>query len=183
MIDYDTVQSALHTWVSGRTGLTTIWARQNGARPVGDFATLDLRIGGDARDWAVTEDNPTPSAGQEIQHVSKGLRKGVLTVQIFGGAVVGSTQPSALLDNLKASLPLPSVRDALSAAKIGVYGFGQVLDLSAIIQSSDIESRASMEINMNLVSEILEYGTYISIVDATNEIADPDTSVTIDGGV
>lgn len=182
MIDYASVEPALHAWVSGRTGLTTIWARQNGPRPATPFVTLDLRVGGTSRDWADVKDNPTPSAGAEILHVSKGVRKGVLTVQIFGDDATGSAKPEALLDSLKASLPLPSVYGTLSVAKIGVYGFGQVLDLSSIIQSSDIESRASMEINMNLVSEISESGTYFSTVDATNEIPDPDTIFTVEGG-
>lgn len=76
---------------------------------------------------------------------------------------------------------LPSISQALSEGGIGISTFGDVIDVSGLLQSTNIESRAALDVRMNLAAEIQETGTYFSNVEVTDEISTPDNDFTVEG--
>lgn len=171
------MRDALHAWAVAGTGLAAakvIWSDQGDAatrpatRPAPPYVSMKLIVSDQTRgmDWIDVKNAPAPADGAEIQHTARGPRTATLSVQCFGLAATaadgaGGSSPHALLARMKARQRLPTVRDALKAANIGVGTTTGVSDASAVINSATSEPRAVFTATIHYVSEESETGTYI----------------------
>jgi hypothetical protein len=127
------------------------------------------------------------SAGQEIQITEFERGQFALTVQCFGttGQEEGVTSPSAVLQQVRQALQLPTQRDALGAVGVSCFDRGPVRNVAALA-GTIFEPRAIFESSWYINSTLSENVGYIETVDATGTItsdvpASPITEdVTID---
>ena len=164
------ILEALRVWVASASGVTAIFARQEGARPASPYITISVSTRRIGQDWLDVEDADTPTAGAEIVHRARGQRELTITLQAFGGPV-GETAPAALLELVQAKSILPTPRDALNAAGIGIGTFGPVRVFDTLRNGDVLETRASMEVRGFIASEVSETGTYIETVDLDGTVS------------
>lgn len=177
MINWATIENALHAWVVAGSGLPAekvIWAQQDAPRPAPPFIAMRLRnpqrIG---QDWLdVVDAGVTP--GQEIQIKSRGTRTMTLSLQAFSAASTGINAAVMQLDAVRSVSNLPTVRDALNTAGLGLGPFEGVQSLDGVLSESVFEPRATMGALLFLSSEVSEFATYIETAEITNEIESPD---------
>lgn len=169
------VEDAIHEWVTAGSGLApgqVIWSQQEGPRPAGAFISLrvmSLRQVG--HDWLDVIDVENPEPGAEVEQRSRGVRELQLGVQAFAGPGTGSTSGLSLLNGIVAAANLPTRRDALNAAGVGVLGFGPSQSIDGMLGTS-FEPRAMLDVRLALVSELSELSTYIQSVEVENEATD-----------
>jgi hypothetical protein len=168
-MDWTTVENAIATWVA--TGGATMWSDDDGPRPATPFVRMSidglLRRGVDA---VTVEDAATPTAGAEIEHKVRGPRKLVLTLQCFATSPTGTGRAIAILETIIASARLPTVRAALTAAKLGLGPVGAVKSMGGVINTANFEPRATVEIHLHTVAEQSEFGTYIETVESEGTV-------------
>lgn len=185
-VAWTTVEDAVHAWVataSGITGSKVIWTGQNGARPAVPYIEVGLDVQRLGQDWIDTADAASPSPENEIDYLARGNRRLIVTINAYGTPSTGTSTAKALLDAVMSKFKLPSIHDALVVAGVGVSTFGDIIDISAALNTSKIETRASLEAVAFLASEVSETGTYISDVDVTDQISVPDNEFTVEGGI
>lgn len=179
-VDWSTILDGIYDWVKALSGLADgqiIWSDQRGPQPPsGTYIELDIHetktVGGG---WIITEDNPALTPGAEILHKVRGVVSATLVIQCFGhGTNVREAKPQERLEDIVRGRRLPSVRLALSKAKIGIGPIQPVQNI-AYERSKLFEPRARVEIALSLVSELVEAGTYIETVETTRRIASVDT--------
>jgi hypothetical protein len=126
----------------------------------------------------------TRRAGQEISTTVRGPRRMRLDLQCFagaptGGAATGATRPAAVLHDAIASHAMPSRAAALAAAGVGVGRIDDVRTFSGVVNTTRLEPRASASVELYVTSELVETGTYIQTVNATDQIPSPSTTLTV----
>jgi hypothetical protein len=99
----------------------------------------------------------------------RGTRTACLWLQCFGEAV-GDQNVIAILDRVRAGAKLPSVKQALNTAGIGVGSSDPTRFLGRSINRANFEPRGILEIYLHLSSEISELGTFIQTAELVNEI-------------
>lgn len=176
-----TIEDALHAWVVAASGLaasSVLWSDYEQPRPSGAYIALRLsnvrQIG---QDWYHVTNAPAPAAGAEIVTTVWGKRAATLTLQAFGGAPTGTTSPAALLDAVRTKATLPTIRNAINVAGVGIAQFGPVQVVSAGLGSSAFEPRAVMPVELNLTATASEFATFIETVEITDEITDDEFTV------
>lgn len=116
----------------------------------------------------------TLSAGAEITHTVRCYFSAILTIQCYA-SVANPTGPQdavAILHEVQARSLLPSVRNALEDAGIGVVDQGSVNAIGAVINTTQFEPRAVCDIKLWLTSEVSETDTIIDIVQGTLTVTD-----------
>lgn len=183
-MNWTAVENALRAWVKAGSGLDNehvIWAEQGGPRPDGAFVTV--RIGDlvpvGAFDEVTHGYDATQPLGEEIEHVVRGERSCMVSVQAFTPEVMGSASARAVASRVLTALQRPSVRDALEAAGLSVYDPGTVKYVPAIV-GTEFEARAVLEVGFYLVETASERGGYIAKVQVTNEEPTPDQTFTVE---
>lgn len=168
---WSTIEDAIATWVA-LSGATPVWSAQPRApRPAPPIVRMALDgVGVNGHDWIDVADAAAPTAGAEIEHTVRGMRTLVLTLQAFATVGTGALAAHALLEKVIASARLPTARDALRAAKVGIGEIGKIKRIDGVINSVTFEPRAVVEIVLHTVSELAETGTYIETVESTGEI-------------
>lgn len=182
MIPWVTVEDAIHDWIVSATGIPgarVIPIDQNGPRPDGPYVDFDLDVSRIGQDWVDVEDADTPSPGAEIVHKARGTRRMVARLRCFGGDASGAASSKALLENVQSTYVLPVRHAAIAAAGIGVASFSTVTNISGVINSTRLEARAMLDVTCYLGSEVEEAGTYVSAVEVTDQISDPDNVFTV----
>jgi hypothetical protein len=174
-INWEAVEAALFTWVQTASGLNAnnvIWSDQDFEPPDDDYVTLRLgdlvRVGQDGLTHIFDAGQPN---GEEIEFRTKGVREFVVSVNAFTNQTGGGTGARALLDKIQAALALPSKRDALNAAGVGVLDEGRVQNLSQL-GAADFVGRATLEVRMMITQTASEKTGYIAtavLVDHTGE--------------
>jgi len=185
-IAWATVENAVQSWfstASGIAGAQVIWEGQNQGRPAAPYISIAAEVESVGQDWTNVEDNPSPSSGNEILHKARGVRRMTLRVSCFGGDAKGAASSRAILENVKAKKVLPSIHEALVIAGVGVSSMSKVTSISGVLNSTKLEPRATLDIVCYLASEVEEAGTYVSTVEATDQITVPDNVFTVDGGI
>lgn len=164
------LEDAVHAWVVSGSGLTAarvLWAQQRAPQP--GAAYISLRILGlrqVGHDWTDVVDNPTPTAGAEILHRARGVRELTLGLQCFAAAATGTAGAVALLEAVRAAAALPTRRDALRAAGLGILGFGSVTSIDGFVGGHGIfEPRATLDVRCHVASQVSEAGTFIEFVE------------------
>lgn len=175
-IDWATIEPAINAFLVGTSGLAAsnvFWGQQGAPRvspPYIVFTLISLDEMGD--DSRYISDNPTPSAGAEILYNVAGWRKAILTIEITGVTPLGANSPKAIMDTLKTRAKLPSLRDALVAARVGLGVFAPTTLLPSVV-GAVTEPRALSSATLFVVSETSETGTYVETAqgDGTGELA------------
>lgn len=164
-IAWQTIEDAIYAWLSAATGVSCVWAQQNGVQR--DLPYCTMQIEGPIREYAEDElqsvTNLANAAGQEVEQTVIKRRQITLHVQAFSGAQVegGASPARDYLDTADGKLSLPSVQDALSAAGLTVIDEQRtILNLSAVVESG-WQSRAAFDVRFRLVDSVLEKTGYV----------------------
>lgn len=135
---------------------------------------VDITSAGTGVQTLVSTDD-TVRAGQEVLMTVRANYAAVLSVQCYAGTdgpYVGDTSPLAVLQNAAMRALLPSVRDALEDAGVGVSSIGPVNNVGAMISTTSWEPRAHMDVKLWVASEVSEAGTVIDTAEVTMTITD-----------
>lgn len=170
-------ENAIHAWVVATSGLSAervLWAEQACPLPAdGRYVSLrflDVRQRGQA--GATVRDAASPAPGAEIEHVVQAVGRATLSVQVFAGLPAGSplapSGPRSVADAIRLGSWRPSVRTALNAGGVGILGFSAVQSLDGAAGGL-FEARATMTVELSLVTEIVETGTFIERVQVESE--------------
>lgn len=111
----------------------------------------------------------TVRVGAEIINRARGPRRARLELQSFAAAGVGDSSAMSYLEDVVAALELPSVRDAMVAAKVGIGVVGEPQDIGGELTPGRFEPRAVLECTLNLVSEISELGRRVDFIEVEDE--------------
>ncbi len=142
---------------------------------INNVAAVDITGSAGTGTHTIVDRADTVRAGQEIQHKARGTREIRLTIQVFQGDTTlssGAASPAAeaatptqLAEQILAYVRLPSIRDALRAAGVGYLGPGPVNSLDGSLGFSVFEPRATVDVRLHAVSEVVEDGTVIETVE------------------
>jgi hypothetical protein len=167
MIDWTVVKRAFHQWIVAGSGVPAgrvRWAEGAPRSGTGPWISLRVtgirKIGQDSKSSYVAD---VPAPGAEILHVARGLRECELTVQCFGGS--GPEGAAERLDRVQAIFPLPSIRELLRVAQVGIGRISKVQAIDGFLGESTFEARALMRVTFFLPSEVVEAGTIIEFVE------------------
>lgn len=150
MIDFVVLQRVLFDLVDASSGLGDegiFYSDQDGPSPqpspyvtifIGDL--INIGVDGSTRDYAADR-NP----GAEIVRTTHGMRKLPVRFQAFTPQVVGSATARNILAKLQADLALPTYRDPLNSAGLGVLNQGDVKWVPKI-NNTQFEGRAVLEV-------------------------------------
>lgn len=184
-MNWAAAESAIRAIVVSASGLASdhvIWAQQDGPTPAGQFIALRFtEVSNPGRDFSVYEDNPAPTAGNELIERLLGDRRATLAITCFDGEVTGATMPAAIMDKVAAAFAMAGNRNALSLTGVAMLSTGPVRSIDGIVSFVKFEARATVEIYLSMISELVGYETYIEHVEITNQIAEPDNTFTVDG--
>lgn len=170
-MNWTTIENAIHAWIVNGAQLPpekVIWAAQRGPVPADPFVLLrlaDLRAIG--RDGVDTANNPTPTPGNELVVTVRGSRALRLSVQTFGGTSLGDTSDLARLQRVLMAATLPTVRDALGAAGVGLGPIGGVTVIDGD-RNGMFEPRAAVDVEIYVASELAATGTFIEHLEVEN---------------
>jgi hypothetical protein len=188
-LDWAVVQNALIAWLKTGSGYGTgaaIWRDQNRKKPATDFLTakvIDLSSIGmpDVRQLQdlARAGNGTTTVGTEIEFQVDAFKRLTVSVQAHTSSTVGSGKALAVLSKVQTSLHLETVRSALRVAGLAPFDFGQVQDLSAVVDT-EFEGRAALTCGFYLTETLSDYATYIeranlelTLVGSSDPEADP----------
>lgn len=139
-----------------------------------DGTVLDITSTGSGT-ITIADTDDTLRAGEEIKFFSRAMVKATLTLECYTNDAVGMDMATALLNRVRSRSGLPSQRDRLDAANIGLSGFDRVFSLDNGVQDAFVfEPRASMNVQLTLPSEESETGTIIESTEITDE-SEPKT--------
>ena len=125
----------------------------------------------------------TLRAGEEIKHFSRAMLRVWLTLECYTSIGVGMDMATSILNRIRSRAALPSQKEILEDANIGLYGFDRVFALLGVRDAFLFEPRASVVVQLTLPSEEAETGTIIERTEITNEIPDPDHVFTVDAAI
>lgn len=160
------LENAVRAWVVSSSGLDpslVYFADQ--PYPVSEVRPrITIRLGALApigHDWATHTYDPARQAGQEIEYSATGSRELTISLQAFAPTTVGDGDTAReLLERVFGRLSLPSVRDPLNAAGVGVLRTGTVTRLPAVVGTMN-EDRAVGELVALVSSKYSERTGYI----------------------
>lgn len=135
--------------------------------------TIDITSAGTGTQKIVST-AATVRAGQEILQVVRCNYSAHLSVQCYADAPTGPQNPVAILLNVAASSLLPSIRDGLEAAGVGITDVGQVRAVGEVINTAGFEPRAQMDVTLWIVAEVSETGTIIDNVTLETTVTEED---------
>lgn len=170
MIAWSSIEDAVRAWVLSASGLAAeavyfadqaVPASELGARIVVRLGDV-LQVGTDALEHTYSDARPV---GAEIEYTARGPRELVVSLQAFAPATVGSgTTARSLLAACQAALGLPSVRDALNLAGLGVLQEGAIQRIPGT-SSNAPEDRAVLDTRFCLGQTTTERTGYIATVE------------------
>lgn len=148
---------------------TLIWQDGNAPRPALPYVAMKVmgmrRVNEDHYSEKLTDGNQTV----------KGDREFTLNIQRFGTASVES------LDDLANRLRLNTIRDKFFTAKLPLISADDVVDVAALLDKSQIEPRASLDVFIRLKSVLLDNVGYIDtvVIEADDDSLAPDYTITV----
>jgi hypothetical protein len=149
---------------------TLIFADGNAPRPALPYASMKVmgmrRVNGD---WY------SESIGPDGLQTVKGDREFTLSIQRFG------TDSVEALDALANKLRLTTTIDKFNSAKLPIVSADDVVDVAALLDKSQIEPRASLDIFMRLKSSLTDNVGYIDTVAIETVTIRPDGTAMPDG--
>lgn len=176
--DLNTIQAAIVAWAQAATGLTAIWANQDGApRPTGQYISLSATMRNVGRGWTERPNAAAPVSGGEVTSTHRTVKRLDLQIQCFAGDAVGDDSPMGKLSDMCDYAGLPSQRTALRSAGWTPVAFDTIQDASGLRGASYFEPRAVMSCYGYVVGEITEASTYVQKVQVENQITGDEFEV------
>lgn len=177
---WEEVQSAIQHWIVAATGIAADrvrWAGQGGPAPTsasGAWVSINvLSEGPIGSPWIDVEDAANPVSLADVEFVARSQNRGTLSIQIFAGAVTGSSSGKALARRLEPALGWPSI-EAITAGVVGLGAFETATDVPALINATVFEPRTLVQCAFHTVAEIRptdgELGTYIEHVEIDGDL-------------
>ncbi len=126
-------------------------------------------------------DEKTLRAGEEIQHVQRGMVR--MTLQLFSyvNDDTGEDGAIAILRRVASRYKLPTNRAILDNAKIAVTSMERTRSMLGSRDAVLFEPRAWLDIAMSFVEEQREDGTIIGRVEVSQESPDPTWTELVEG--
>lgn len=175
-MNWTALQGALVTWVSGQTGLTTVWAGQSAARPAYPFAVLNIIA---ESQLGVDETRYTLNGTTGLLDPSiVGNRLFTLSIHVHTLAQTPAASARAYLSTLRASLQKASVLAAFRTVELAVV---RALGSQTLDQQVDGHwtSVGLMDVQFAAVETVADAGEdYIEHVDATGTFPPSDLEIT-----
>jgi len=133
MIDFNLIEKAIYDWVSGASGLPTIWENQNAPAPSANYITLALLsavdIGHDA--WAPVNQNK----------MSRILSDKTLDIRIQ----CFSNNAISILDHIGVVTKLEQYSSLFHTAGITLLQKGKIQNLTGLGENDQFTQRAAMD--------------------------------------
>lgn len=169
----NTLKTKLYALVKASIGSeTVIWADQNSPRPAFPFWTVRLQslrsVGESDKGQGVSN-----AGAQAVQNV----REGTVAVQRFG------TDSDIACQGLKDTLTMTSVTDQWYTNSIALFDVGNVVNLTAKLDNSQLEPRAALDLFIRFNSIVTDTGAgvgAIETVEATGEYETTDVTGAFD---
>ena len=175
------IEKAIQNWIVIGSGLPpdkVIWAQQDGPRPLSPYIALRPEaLASSGIDWVDVVDSPTPTPGAEIEYHVRGPRTVELFFQCHGDKATGNQSPVVILERVRTSHRLPSIRKTLIDSFIGVSESTPISYLGSTINNANFEPRATMSLTVHLSSDISESGTVITSAVISGDVFDTVTSI------
>lgn len=170
------LENAVRAWVLAGSNLPdgkVIFSDQNGVSPIPGPAAIirfgDLSpIGVDATSHDYDVSRP---AGQEIEFTVEGVREVVVEVSFFAADTVGNASARATASACATAVHLPSIRDALNAAGVGVMQVSAVRWVPSVDGGKQL-GQAVLEARLVLRQTASERTGYISEVEYNQTITE-----------
>jgi hypothetical protein len=158
-----TLKTDLFTLIDPLVSETLIWADGNSPRPALPYVAMKVmgirRINGDWR---------SESVGSDGLQTVKGDREFTLNIQRFGTDSVESL--STLADKLRLTTNI----EKFNTAKLPIIDAEDVVDVAALLDNSQIEPRASLDVFLRLKSSLTDNVGYIDTVEIETVTIKPD---------
>lgn len=132
---------------------TIIWADSNAPRPALPYVTMKVMSMS-----KINRDHYADSVATDGNQSIKGDREFTLSIQRFGPASVESL--GALSDSMRKTTTI----DRFIAAKLPVVETLDVVDVAALLDKTQIEPRAAMDVRIRMKSSLLDQVGYIDTV-------------------
>jgi hypothetical protein len=178
-VNFATYKTAIVTWLSTETGLTTQIADEAGgwANKTRIFVRLS-RPQRQSRDWVVWEQDTDLDPGVDMIPSVVGCRTVVARIEVQSRNNSGNNCAMFFVDKIQTSLAKPSVKAALYAAGLAYNTTLSTVDLSMIFDERE-ESRAAIDILFNSVVEETDpqgADSYVAAFEVTATFKKPDDS-------
>jgi hypothetical protein len=176
------IEDAVRTWLKTATGMAdgaVIIADQDGPSPTTDY--LSVRIGetppvARQAEQQTSTDLGQP-AGQEVQLTAVVDRYATVTVSAYTSKTTGGSSNAVdLLEKAANAISLPSIRQTLNDAGLGVVEVGSVKNLSAVARSN-FEGVAALDVRFSLRQTVSERTGYISKVVTVDNTGTPGMQI------
>lgn len=135
-----TLESDLYDVIQPLIGGTVIWMDQSAPRPALPYTAM--KVMSRRRVKRDHYDNPDDEGFQRVQ----GDREFTLSIQRY--QAYGPDSVTGILESLSDKLLLQTVNDKFFAKGLVAFNVGPVLDISALLDKTQIEKRASLDIYM-----------------------------------
>lgn len=168
--DRRAIENAIAAWIKRATGVTFIWANQNGARPAFPYITgmmsIANSIGQDEQ--RIDGDPPNPQVGQEVEIAACGLRKLVVSLNAYAGPNGDPEIDDARqhMDKARAALGLPSFVEDFRAAGMAIVQDEAIQNLDQL-DGDTFLSRTQMDVSFCIASNAIEHVGYIATAEVT----------------
>lgn len=175
MIAWEAIEDAVRAWVlagSGLAGDYVYFADQD--LPTSELAPrVSIRIGDGNRvgQAALQHDYDVGRPlGQELEFKAQQMLEVVVDLQAFAPTTTGAgTTARSLMHAVLAALALPSVREALNAAGLGVLEEGSVQRVPQV-RSAENEDRAVASVRLLVKQQATERIGYIETVETSGTV-------------
>lgn len=172
----EALENAVRAWVLTASGLPdgkVVFADQNGVSPVpGPAAVIQF---GDIDPIGLDETTHTfdagRPAGQEVEFTVAGVREVSVQVSFFSSVTIGDAGARATAAKCQTAVHLPSVRDALNAAGVGVLQVGAVRWVPSVDGARQL-GQAVLEARLVLRQTAVERTGYIQQVEYNQTITE-----------
>lgn len=163
-----TLRSDIYGLIDPLLTETVIWSDSNAPRPALPYVAL--KVMGIRR---VNQDHYEEKIGADGIQTVKGDREFTLNIQRFGTSSVEA------LDTLTNKLRLNTVRDKFFVAKLPLISADDVTDVAALLDKSQIEPRASLDVFIRMKSELADNVGYIDTVVIVASVGGYGDTVTV----
>ncbi len=117
----------------------------------------------------IEDTETTAAAGAEINHSALGSREVSFEIRCYVDDAAAVGQAISILELVKTKASLPTVRDALDTAGIGLGAMSSVTRFSGVVGSTVLEPRSMLDATLWLAAEESETGTYIETVQTLED--------------
>lgn len=158
----NTLKTKLYTLLKAGIGSeTVIWSDQNSPRPAFPFWTLRLQSFRSVGE-SDTGQGVSNAGAQAVQNV----REATVAVQRFG------MDSDLACQGLKDTLTMTSVSDQWYVNKIALFDVGNVVNLTAKLDNSQLEPRAALDLFIRFNSIVTDTGAGVGAIETVEAVGE-----------